>query len=334
MNNKYFPNNNWEKIENKIKNKDLLIEEIEKNYSNINGIMILENGYVLLEEYFNGKNIDYRGNVASCTKSILSATIGIAIDKGYINSVDDKVIDYYSDIKLGKNKIRDKVTIKDLITMTATYAHKNMGQKLGKLIHSENWIEFSLSILGLGENKKEFNYTDASAHLLSGIISKTTGITTREFANKYLCNEIGMTEIPSVNMDSFHINDILFTDKKSWLEDKQGITIGGWGLTLTLRDMAKFGLLYENFGKWDNKEIISKNWIEESTMNYSTDYGYLWWLRETNSYNSYYAYGTGGNTIVCIPELNLTIAIASEVTRDKIGDRWKLIDDFILPNLK
>ncbi|QQK08159.1 serine hydrolase domain-containing protein [Miniphocaeibacter halophilus] len=305
--------------------------EIKENYENINGIMVIKNGEVLLEEYFNNKNKNDRFNVASVTKSVLSAAFGIALDKGYIKSLDDKVVDYFPEYELSKNRTRDKVKIHELLSMTAPYSFRGFGQKLGKLINSENWIEHCLSILGLGGNNSEFKYSDASAHLLSGIITKTTSLTTREFTNKYLCSKISMTEIPDVEMKSYNINDILFTDEKGWLKDKQGLTIGGWGLTLTLEDMAKFGLLYLNNGLYKGEQIISKDWIEKSTKDYSKDYGYLWWLRNIENYKAFYAMGTGGNIIAVIPKYDLVIAIASKVVRTPLRDRWDLIDNFILP---
>lgn len=311
-----------------------LIEEIKNNYKNIYGIIIFQDNKKILEEYFNGKTKNDRFNIASVTKSILSASFGIALDKGYINSVNDKVIDYFPNLKLNTNRVRDNVTIHELLSMTAPYSFRGFGQKIGKLIHSENWIEYSLNILGLGGNSKEFKYSDSSAHLLSGIISNTTNMTTREFTNKFICSKIGMTEIPDLEMKSFNVNDILFTKEKSWLKDKQGITIGGWGLTLTLNDMANFGLLYLNNGIYSNEIIISENWIKKTLKDYSTNYGYLWWLKNTKLYKSYYALGTGGNIIACIPDYNLVIAISSEVTRDNINNRWQLIDEFIIPYLK
>ncbi len=331
MNKFYYPSDNWKKLNYKNLNSFEIIEEVKKNYFNISGILISHNGYIVFEEYFNEKNKNDRFNIASVTKSVLSATFGIGLDKNYISSINDKVIDYFPEYKLKPNRIRDKVTIHELLSMTAPYAHKNMKQKLGKLIHSDNWIKYSLEILGLGNNTGDFNYTDANTHLLSGIISKSTEMTAREFTNKYLASKIGMSEIPDLKMKSFEIDDILFTKEKSWLKDKQGITIGGWGLTLTLRDMAKLGLLYQRKGLWNNKQVLSSRWIEQSITNYSTNYGYLWWLRDTSNYNAYYAMGTGGNVIACIPKLDRTIAIVSDVVRSPIKDRWELIDQYILP---
>lgn len=305
--------------------------EVNENYENINGIMILHKGEKLFENYYNDKIKDDRFNVASVTKSILSAVVGISMDKGFINSVDDNVVEYFPEFSLSKNKTRDNVKIHELLSMTAPYSFRGMGQKLGKLINSENWIEHSLGILGLGGNNSDFKYSDASAHLLSGIVTKTTELTAREFANKYLCSKIQMTEIPDVEMKSYNINDILFTSEKGWLKDKQGLTIGGWGLTLTLEDMAKFGLLYLNNGMYNGEQIISKEWIEKSTKDYSSNYGYLWWLRDIEDYNAFYAMGTGGNIIACIPKYDLVIAIASDVVRTPIKDRWELIDEFIIP---
>lgn len=332
----YYPDDNWQKIspaELGINSKfeENLNSEILKNYYSLNGIIILKNGYILLENYYNNKNKTDRFNVASVTKSVLSALIGIAIDKGYINSVDDKVIDYFSQYNLSKNRTRNEVTIHQLLSMTAPYAHKNSKQNLGKLIHSENWIEYCLEAVGLGGNNSEFNYSDASSHLLSGILTEVSGLTAREFANKYLCFPIGMNEIPDLEITSFELKDMLYTQLKGWLKDKQGLTIGGWGLTMTLQDMARFGLLYLDSGFWNGDSIISKSWVNKSIQNYSSNYGYFWWLKNIKGMSIYYAMGTGGNMIVCIPALNLNICIASSVIRTPISDRWKLIENYILP---
>ncbi|RVU53833.1 serine hydrolase domain-containing protein [Anaerosphaera multitolerans] len=337
MKNLYYPTESWDILspfklnlkESFFKNLD---KEITTNYENLNGIIILKEGHIAYENYYNSKGIDDRFNVASVTKSVLSALIGIALDRGSINSVKDKVIDYFPEFELSKNKVRDKVTIERLLTMSAPYSHKNMNQNLGKLIHSENWIKYSLEILGLGSNEGEFKYSDASAHLLSGILTRTIGLTAREFANENLFLPIGMNEIPYEKVESFKLKNMLYTQQKTWLEDKQGLTVGGWGLTLTLRDMAKFGLLYLRKGYWKGESIISENWIEESTKDYGNHYGYLWWLRDLGNISTYYAMGTGGNMILCIPSANLVIAIASEVTRHPIGNRWSLIENFILPH--
>ncbi|BFH13221.1 hypothetical protein J6TS7_63040 [Paenibacillus dendritiformis] len=117
---------------------------------------------------------------------------------------------------------------------------------------------------------------------------------------------------------------------KGRVTDPHGNSTGGWGLTLTPRDMARFGVLYLNLGKWDHLQVISKTWIDESTVMNPNHYGYLWWLREEDGVFAYSALGDGGNVICCIPEKDLVVAIASEFSMNP-RDRWTLIKEGIIP---
>jgi CubicO group peptidase (beta-lactamase class C family) len=125
----------------------------------------------------------------------------------------------------------------------------------------------------------------------------------------------------------------VFLKVKGWIHDPQGYTVGGWGLTITPRDMARFGFLYLNGGVWDGKQVISKAWIDESTALNQNKYGYLWWLRDENGVSAFSALGSGGNVICCIPQKDMVVTVASKVT-GKPYDPWTLIEDFILPAIK
>jgi CubicO group peptidase (beta-lactamase class C family) len=142
-----------------------------------------------------------------------------------------------------------------------------------------------------------------------------------------------MREIPNYNMKAFGFDDLFGKDVKGWVHDPNDITTGGWGLTLTVRDMVKFGRLYLNEGTYNRKQILSKSWIQESTAMNPNRYGYLWWLREEGGIFSYCAMGDGGNVICCVPEKELVVVIASEVIPNA-EDRWKLIKESIFPYLK
>ncbi len=142
-----------------------------------------------------------------------------------------------------------------------------------------------------------------------------------------------MNVIPDYDMVSFDVNHVFGIKVKGWIKDPCNYSTGGWGLTLTLRDMAKFGLLYQRKGVWDKKQIISKSWLEESVQMNPKKYGYLWWLREDDGMFSYSAMGSGGSIICCVPEKEIVIAIASKVI-SRPRDRWILIKDYILSSLE
>ena len=119
----------------------------------------------------------------------------------------------------------------------------------------------------MGQNGKigAFKYSTASAHLLSAILTRVTGTSTREFANKFLFTQIGIDSINEYPMSSYGYDDLFGKRVKGWVHDPNNITTGGWGLTLTVREMARFGQLYLNNGFWNGKQIISQDWIAKST---------------------------------------------------------------------
>ncbi|WP_433942832.1 serine hydrolase domain-containing protein [Paenibacillus sp. SN-8-1] len=304
---------------------------IKSEYSNINGIVIARNGCIAYERYYNGYGPEDTHHVASVTKSLISALIGIAIDKGYISSEDQKVLDFFPEyVPESSESQRQEVTLRHLLTMTAPYSFEDWQEPLDKLCMQPDWVKYTLDILGQRGNIGTFKYSTAGAHLLSAILTRSTGTSAREFANEHLFKPIGMREIPDYVMTSFGFDDLFGQNVRGWVHDPNGISTGGWGVTLTPRDMARFGLLYLNHGKWDEQQIISENWTQKSTAMNANTYGYLWWLREEDGVFAYSAVGDGGNVICCIPSLNLVVAIASEFAMNA-RDRWTLIKECIIP---
>jgi CubicO group peptidase (beta-lactamase class C family) len=304
---------------------------IKSNYSNINGIVVVRDGSTAYEKYFNGYGPDDTHHVASVTKSIISAIIGIAIDTGFIKSVDQKVLDFFPEyVPDTADQQKREITIRHLLTMTAPYPFEDWHEPLDKLCMQPDWIKYTLDIIGHNGIVGAFKYSTAGAHLLSAIISRSTGQSAREFANERLFKPIGMKEIPNYEMKSFGFEDLFGKNVKGWVGDPQGNSTGGWGLTLSPRDMARFGILYLNRGIWNDNQIISGTWIDESTAMNPNHYGYLWWLREEDEVFGFLALGDGGNVICCIPKKDLVVAIASEFIMNP-SDRWQLIKECIIP---
>lgn len=297
-----------------------------KQYRYVNGIMITQKGKTIFERY-NGFTPTDPHNVASVTKSILSALIGIAIDQGNIKSVDQKVLEFFPEYKVAPKDTKKKsITIKHLLTMTAPTGSKSIGKRwepLDRLRRQRDWGTYILDALGQG--KPGFQYSTAGSHLLSIILTRATGLSAWAFANQYLFNPLGMQQIPEVVMDGFKLDDVFGDRVSGWIHDPQGFTVGGWGLTLTPRDMALFGQLYLNNGLWNKKQILSKEWIDQTLIPNSNNYGYLWWLKE----DMYAAIGSGGNMICCIPDKQLVVTIVAKIS-SKVRDPWEIVDDHIV----
>jgi CubicO group peptidase (beta-lactamase class C family) len=346
MQRNYLPTTEWQAVDPatlKINSEKLsgLDPVIKSGYSNINGIVVVRNGYIAYEKYYNGYGPYDAHHASSVTKSVISALIGIAIDAGYIKNPDQKVLDFFPEYipnAAGGQKL--EITIRHLLTMTAPYLFEDWHEPLDRLCMQPDWVKYSLDILGQNGIIGAFKYSTAGAHLLSAIITRSTGKSAREFANERLFKPIGMKEIPDHEMKSFGFEDLFGKNVRGWVKDPNGNSTGGWGLTLIPRDMARFGLLYLNRGIWGSNQIIAKTWIDESTVprsktlinNSTAKYGYLWWLHEEDGIFAYSALGDGGNAICCIPKKDLVVAIASEFIINP-RDRWTLVKEHIIPSV-
>jgi CubicO group peptidase (beta-lactamase class C family) len=339
MQKNYWPSTEWQAADPAILGMDAerlsaLEPTIQSEYSNINGIVIVRHGQIAYEKYYNGYSPDHKHHVASVTKSILSALVGIAIEAGYINNVDQRVLDFFPEyVPHAEDEQKREITIRHLLTMTAPYPFQDWHEPLDKMCMQPDWVKYTLDMLGQQGRIGDFKYSTAGAHLLSAILTRSTGQSAREFANERLFRPIGMQEIPDYNMTSFGFDDLFGKDVKGWVHDPGGTSTGGWGLTLTPRDMARFGYLYLNRGLWKHTQVISETWIDDSTAPSPNHYGYMWWLREEDGVSAYSALGDGGNVICCIPDKNLVVAIASEFMMNP-RDRWTLIKEGIVPALK
>ena len=274
-------------------------KEIEKeikllnNSENIRSFLLIKNGKLVIERYFHRADVNSAFNIKSATKGILSALVGIAIDKGYIKSVNDKMIDYFPEYK---NQIKDtnklKITIKDLLTMQE-------GLDVKPSAFKKSSLEKVLIESQFNQRKyKSFEYSDPSTEILSNLITNTSGMSTYDFAIKELFNPIGI-----------HV--------RKWAKSVDGIYKGGADSYFTARDMARFGYLYLQNGNISGKQIVPANWIKESTQSYDSaimadnscytekGYGYLWWIGVNAGYNCYAAHGYGGQAIVVIPDLDM-----------------------------
>jgi len=311
---------------------------IKTQYRDLNGIVVVHKGCIVFEKYYNGCDSNDTHHVASVTKSITSALIGIAIDAGYIKSVDEKVLNFFPEYNSGSNDVQKRaVTIRHLLTMTAPFPFTwkpggGMQEPLDRLRRQSNWVMYTLDLMGQKGRLGAFQYCTAGAHLLSAIITSATGKSAREFANERLFEPIGMKVIPDCKMKSFGLEDVFGKNLKGWIQDPNGNSTGGWGLALSPRDMARFGYLYLNDGIWNDKQLVSKTWIDESIAMNASKYGYMWWLYEEDGIFAYLAMGDGGNAICCVPEKDLIIAISSKIV-SKPRDIWPLIKTCIIPSL-
>ena len=324
-------------------NKQELHNLIETKQPNICQVVAYKGGEKVFSDCWNSYKADDCAHIMSVTKSVFALLIGIAIDKGQIKSVDDKVLDYFPEykVKRGEKTIYD-VTIKHLLTMRAPY--KGKGDPWSKVCASENWTCTSLDFLGGRQGiTGEFRYSSVCIHILSGILYKATGMITVDYANKFLFKPLG---IPAhkVYIAKSAEEHKQFTIQKTpkgtvWFSDRQNLGTPGYGLCLSAEDMAKIGLMCLNKGVYGGQQIVSAKWIREMTEPRNVegkhfrgmDYGYMWWIISRKK-GIYAAIGNSGNVIYINPEKKIVVAVASYF-KPTIFDRVDFIQREIEPRL-
>ena len=270
----------------------------------IDSILIVRNGYIVSEQYLNREyNQDSLHPIFSCTKSVLSALIGIAIDNGYIESVDQKILDFFPNQPIANlDSRKENLTIKHLLTMTSGLDWHELDVSYGEsdnsftqLVTSPNWVQYVLDRPMVAAPGEVWNYNSGEFHLLSALLQNATGLPTGDFTINSLAAPLGI-------VDAY------------WQTDPHGIQFGGSGLELTPRSMAKFGFLYLNNGTWDTQQLIPKDWVALSTagnssVDTSTDYCFGWWRKP--DLHVYYALGYAGQFIFVIPQYDLVVVFTS-----------------------
>lgn len=282
-----------------------VIDEVIK-YNYLKSLIIIKNQKLIHEGYFNGATKSDAFNMMSATKSFTSALVGIAIREGYIKDINESLYDYFPEyFENNRNKEKRNITIKDLLTMQAGYSFHSTRNIFKGLNWSKSIINYSLEF----EPHTHFCYAACESHLLMEIIARASQMSTKEFADEFLFTPL-------------EINPTY------WIKTPKGVNTGNAGLFLTTRDMAKFGLLYLNEGKYNNNQIIPANWIDSSFYNYALNlprcqeseivpfngYGFQWWIKEFNNTITYTALGYGGQFIMIIPSSDMVIVTNS--TRD------------------
>ena len=322
-------------------NKEELHDFIEKQQPNICQVSAVKHGNFVYSDCWNGYQKEDCTHIMSATKSIMALLIGIAVDKGQIGSIDDKVLDYFPDYKTkrGEKTIFD-VTIKHLLTMRAPY--KGKGDPWSKVCSSENWVFSSLDFLGGRKGiTDEFDYRTVCLHILSGILYRATKMKTVDYANEFLFEPLGIKAYKNYYVETAE-EHVQFTVGKTpkeniWFCDPEGIGTPGYGLCMSADDMAKIGLLCLNKGIYSGKQIVSSGWIEEMTKPRTVeseyfrgmDYGCLWWIIDRKK-GIYAAIGNSGNVIYVNPEKDIVIAVSSRF-KPTVFDRVDFIREYIEP---
>lgn len=257
-------------------------------------LILMRNGHIVYEQYYNGSHVADSNNIASISKSILSALYGIAFDQGYFLTVEDRVADYLPDYFAGADDPRLlDLRLRHLLTMTHGLAWKeNESERF--LNRSEDWVADILSLPISNEPGTLFHYSTGVSHVMSALLTEATGMSTCEFAHRHLFEPLGI-------------------EAEFWGVDPQGYFTGGHSLSMTAREIARFGQLFLQEGRWQGEQVAPGWWVVASTSpqvdigNNYAGYGYYWWLNHIATYDMYSALGAAGQILHIIPALELVM---------------------------
>ena len=283
----------------------------------LRSLLVSWRGEVVLERYFNGARADRLANIKSASKSIISALVGIAIDRRMISGLDQPIGTFFGDL-LGheRDAAKRQITIEQLLAMQSCLSSTS-NRHYGAWVQSPNWVRHVLSRPFTDVPAMEMEYSTGNTHLLSAILTKVSGRSTWQFAQDTLARPLGFS-------------------LAQWPRDPQGVYFGGNEMLLTPRQMMAFGELYLHRGRVNDRQIVPAQWVHVSFVararsNFSGQlYGYGWWVREMAGVPAYYAWGYGGQFIFVVPTLDVVVVSTSASTlgEDRREHR-RTVDDLI-----
>lgn len=313
----YYPDNTWrtsipekQGVDSEILAK--IVSDITNKNLGIHSLLVIRNGYMVLDAHFYPFAPNTKHDIASASKSIMSLLIGIAIDNGYIKNVNEKVLEFFPHTQIqnfGKKKAA--ITVENLLTMTSGLFCENIRGRdmtVEQMMNNPNWLEFVLNRPMKYSSRTHWAYNSCGVYLLSAILSETSSLSALDFALRYLFRPLGIHDV-------------------NWTYDSKSRYNLGWGdLYMTPHDMAKIGYLVLNNGVWKGKQIVSSKWIQSAIKLQVNEvekggegYGYLWWLSK-NKKGIVYAKGRGGQYIVIWPDRKTIIVSTGAIPADEVGD--------------
>lgn len=304
-------------------------------HETIYSLLVVKNGSLVAEDYFNAGSIDELSKRASVTKSYTSALVGITLDQSYLESIDQKMLDFFPDVagQLTDPK-KKQITIRNMLEMRAGYPWEEEDAAAWDALWSGEYLTKIAAIPLSADPGTRFQYSNLTSHWLGIIAARASGMDLMSLGNKYLFEPLGV--VPG----------------EGWLRDVDGYYIGCGDILFTARDMAKFGLLYLNGGMYEGKRIISAEWVNDSLQTYTVNefelkkigrftdigYGYQWWSADAGKHHINFAWGHGGQLIVLVHDLDMVIVTTADSFwgKDIHFDAWKyeeaiikIVSDFI-----
>jgi len=294
--------------------------------ADIQGLAVSRNFKVVAEKYYTDSTSgpDQNLHVMSVTKSYMSTLIGIAIDKGFIQSVDQNLSFFLGEEVDAVNPALGQVTLHQLLTMSCGHLWKEIDEpsEFYNFATAPDQLNYILAKPVVNTPGTVFDYSDGAAHLVSAILSKAAGMNASAFAQQYLFGPMGIGD-------------------RFWYEDNRAVNYGGTGVCVGIQDMIELGHLYLNDGLYNGQRIVSADWINTATttqistnniLPYIPNYGYYWWIGSRHGHDYILAHGWGGQFILVVKDLNLVVAARCNwrsISTAQAGQNWQNIQEII-----
>jgi len=276
----------------------------------VESLMLEQSGELIYEEFRGNMDRNRPTNIKSASKSVLSLLVGIAVEEGYISSVDQPIADFFPDyFEQNPDPDKESITIKDLLTMRSGLESTSF-QNYGRWVVSNNWYRFALNQPLEEAPGGRMMYSTGASHLLSVILTRATEMNTLQFANRYLFNPMDIRV-------------------GGWDRDPQGYYMGGNNMALSPLSLLKLGRLMADMGVYEREQLVPESWIEDSVTIYTRsnfnnyNYGYMWWRKTVGEHDVIFAWGNGGQYIMILPELDAILSITSNVETGNSDRRYQ-----------
>ena len=302
------------------------LDEAARALPRLHSVLVSRRNELIFERYYNGTRAGSLENIKSASKSVISALVGIAIDRGLIPGVDTPIVTYFPELRQDPDPRKREITVEDLLAMRSGLEGTS-GRNYGAWVTSRNWVRYALARPMFAAPGEEMEYSTGNTHLLSAILTKATGESTRQFANETLAKPLGFT-------------------LAGWPRDPQGVYFGGNDMRMTPQQMLAFGELYLHHGRAGAQQIVPEPWVARSCEGRARNrrpggpefgandpmrdrrYGYAWWVHDIDDHEACFAWGYGGQYIFVVPDLDLVMVATSsaDVGEDRRGHRRTLLE--------
>lgn len=304
----------------------------------LSGVLLFQSGEVVFEQYWRGHRRDRPQNIKSASKSVLSALVGRALADGHIKSLDDPISMYLTrqyaaipddrraaSFPGGASATKNDITIRHLLTMSSGLASTSFGS-YGRWVLSPDWVQFVLNSALEAAPGARMQYSTGDTHLLAAVLAAATGTSVRRYAERVLLGPLGARV-------------------GGWDTDPQGIHFGGNNMALSPQALLNFGRVYLDGGRWNGTQLLPETWVQETLTAHfrhtsfnprGHHYGYLWWSNIFGGYETWFAWGYGGQYVFVLPELDAVVVITGNPdTRNRGANDviYRVMDEAVVPFL-